>query len=70
MTPKQYDRLIKAHRLRGAKTIAACRAVLVEKLTAYSAAQTVGVAESVLSRALARLRRSLCPHCGQPMLRR
>lgn len=67
MTPREYEKLVKAHRLRGEKTIAACKAVLVGRLTAYAAAQKVGVAESVVGRALAKLRRPLCPHCGQPM---
>ena len=70
MTPKEYAKLVTAHRLRGAKTIAACRAVLVDDLSAYAAAQKIGVEESVISRALAMLRRPLCPHCGQPMRKR
>ncbi len=67
MTPKEYAKLVKAHRLRGEKTIAACGAVLVDELTAYAAARKIGVEESTISRALAKLRRSLCPTCGQPM---
>ena len=59
MTPKEYDKLAKAHRLRGEKTIEACKAVLVDELTAYAAAREVGIAESAISRALARLRRPL-----------
>ena len=70
MTPKEYAKLVNAHRLRGEKTIAACRAVLVDGLTGYAAAQKIDVAESTISRALARLRRPLCPHCGQPMRKR
>ncbi len=67
MTPKEYAKLINAHRLRGGKTIAACKAVLVNGLTAYASAAKVGLAESVVSRALAKLRRPLCPACGQPL---
>ena len=70
MTPKEYAKLVNAHRLRGEKTIAACRAVLVDGLTAYAAAHKIGVEQSTISRALARLRRALCPHCGQPMRKR
>ena len=70
MTPKVYTKLAKAHRLRGEKTIAACKAVLVDDLSAYAAAHRIGVEESVISRALAKLRRPLCPHCGQPMRKR
>lgn len=66
MTPTEYAKLIKAHRLRGAKTIAACRLVLVGEETAYAAAHKIGANESTISRALARLRRPLCPTCGQP----
>ena len=67
MTPKEYAKLTKANRLRGEKTIAACRAVLVDALTAYAAAHKIGIEESTVSRALARLRRPLCPTCGQPL---
>lgn len=67
MTRKEYTKLVKAHRLRGEKTIAACGAVLVDGLTAYAAAHKIGIEESTISRALARLRRPLCPHCGQPI---
>lgn len=67
MTPKEYARLAKTHRLRGEKTIAACKAVLVDGLTAYAAADKIGVEESTISRALAKLRRPLCSHCGQPL---
>ena len=67
MTPREYAKLVKAHRLRGEKTIAACKAVLVDGLTAYAAAHKVGIAESTISHALARLRRPLCPTCGQPL---
>lgn len=67
MKVKEFDKLVKAHRLRGERTIAACRAVLVDGLTAYAAARQIGVEESVVSRALAKLRRPLCPTCGQPV---
>ena len=67
MTRKEYAELVKAHRLRGGKTIAGCSAVLVDGLTAYAAAHKIGIEESTISRALAKLRRPLCPHCGQPM---
>lgn len=67
MTQKEYATLVKAHRLRGEKTIAACRAVLVDGRTAYAAAKKIGVEESTISRALAKLRRPLCPTCSQPL---
>ena len=67
MTPQAYDKFVKAHRLRGKKTIAACRAVLVDGLTAYAAAHKIGASEGTVSRALGKLRRPLCSHCGQPI---
>jgi hypothetical protein len=41
--------------------------VLIEKLSGYAAAARTGVAESTVSRALRRITRPLCPHCGQPI---
>lgn len=67
MTQKEYAKLVKAHRLRGERTITACKAVLVGRLTIAAAARKVGIAESVISVALGRLRRPLCPTCGQPL---
>lgn len=67
MTQKEYAKLVKAHRLRGERTIAACKAVLVGRLTIAAAARKIGIAESTISQALARLRRPLCPRCGQPL---
>ena len=67
MTPKQFDQLVKAHRIRRDKTIKACRAVLVDGMSAYAAARKYGLNESIISRALAKLRRPRCPTCGQPL---
>ena len=67
MNEREYRKLVEAQRLRGKKTIRACRVVLVDGETAYVASQTTGLDESVISRALARLKRPLCPHCGQPL---
>ena len=66
-TRREYEKLVKAQRLRGALTIKACRMVMVGGLTGYAASQATGLHESVISRALTRLERDLCPHCGQPM---
>jgi predicted DNA-binding protein (UPF0251 family) len=63
----KFTELLSRHRLRGAKTIAAVRYVLVDGLSQYAAAKKVGIAESAVSRALARLRAPTCPHCGQPL---
>jgi len=67
MTEKQYTKLVKAHCLRGEKTIKACRLVLVKGLTAYAASKETGLDKAALSRVLAKLQTPLCPHCGQPM---
>lgn len=67
MTNGEYNKLVKAHRIRGEMTIKACRLVLVEEMTAYAAFKETGLDQAAISRALARLRRPLCPHCGQPM---
>jgi predicted DNA-binding protein (UPF0251 family) len=63
----EFRDLLSYHRLRGAKTLAAMRYVLVDGMSQYAAAHKAGVAESAVSRALARLRSALCPHCGAPM---
>ena len=67
MTAGELEKLIVAHRVRGEKTIAALRLVLIDGLTAYEAAQIIGTPQSLISRAKQRLERPLCPHCGQPM---
>ena len=67
LTGREYEKLVKAQRLRGALTIKACRMVMVDGLTGYSASQATGLHESVISRALTRLERKRCPHCGQPL---
>ncbi len=71
MTKKEYAKLVKAHRLRGGRTIAACKTVLVDRLTIAAVARKIGIAEStMISQAHARLRRPLCPTCGQPLRNR
>lgn len=67
MKANEFRKLVAAHRIRGAKTIRACQLVLVDGKTAYAAAQGADIGEAAISRALAKLRRPLCPHCGQPM---
>lgn len=67
MNRRELNKLIDAHRIRGEKTIDALRLVLIDGLTAYQASQQLGLTESTISRAKARIERPLCPHCGQPM---
>ncbi len=67
MTAAEFEALLATQRpaLR-ARTAAACRLVLVDGLTAYAAAKACGdMHQSILSRALARLRQPRCPTCGQ-----
>lgn len=66
VTTEEFTTIARAHRLRGRKTLAGCRLVLVDGLTAYRAAQSVKVSEAALSRALAKLRLPLCPLCHKP----
>ncbi len=67
MTADDFEKLLKAHKMRGARTVNALRLVFVDGVTAYAASKTVGIAESAISRAKQKLQRPLCPHCGQPM---
>lgn len=66
MKKKDFDRLTKANRFKPITT-EACYLVLFENLSGYAAAQATGLAESTISRALKKLERGLCPHCGQPL---
>ena len=66
MTKKDFNKLIEAHKLRGAQ-VKACQWVLVNKKTAYQAAMDTGVDKSLLGRALKKLRRPLCQCCGKPI---
>ncbi len=65
MTAAEFRRLADAHRLRG-KTREALQLVMVDGLTAYVAAQQMGVEQSTISRARKRIERPLCPCCGRP----
>lgn len=49
------------------RTREALQLVLVDGLTAYAAAQQIGIEQSVISRARRRLERPLCPRCLRPM---
>ena len=63
----EFEQLPKVHKVKGTKPEKALRLVLVDGVTAYEAATPTDIAESQISRANARLRRPLCPQCGQPM---
>lgn len=65
MTATEFRRLADAHGITG-RTREALQLVLVDDLTAYQAAQQIGIAQSTIGRAKARMERPLCPCCGQP----
>ena len=67
MTRREFDTLIAAHRLRGKRTIIACQLVLVDGLSASQASAQAGLNRAAVSRALAKLRRDVCEHCGHPV---
>lgn len=66
MTPKRFEKLADVNRLKG-KTREAVRMVLVDGESGYAAANACQIAESTVSRALARMRREICPSCKQPI---
>lgn len=64
MKSSEFERLINIHGL-GPLSINGARLVLVHGLTKYAAAKQLGIAESTVGRAVARLKRPLCKSCGQ-----
>lgn len=66
MTLAEFTRLADAHHISG-RTREALRLVVVDGLTAYAAAQRIGIEQSAVSRARKRLQRPLCPHCHSPI---
>ena len=66
MDTSEFNTLVKRHNLKGA-SVDAARRVLVDGLSAYAAAKELGITESTISRALAKLKRPLCPCCQQPL---
>jgi hypothetical protein len=67
MDSDEFEILVERRRLRGARTIEACRLVLVCGMMAAEAARAVVLHPAVLSRALSRLRVQACPRCGQAL---
>lgn len=51
----------------GSRTRSAARMVLVDGRSAYDAARSYGITQGALSRYLAKLRRPVCPCCGQTL---
>ena len=69
MKPEEFTRKLAATNLQTDSTTArACRMVLVDNATAYRAARHYKINESVVSRALAKIREARavhkCPTCG------
>ena len=69
MTPKQFSDAVAKTRINpDSDTAFAARLVLVNGLTKYRAAKTIGIHQSVLLRAVRKLQpdvRETCPTCGQ-----
>lgn len=67
MTPTQFARALTDTRMNPeGRTAHAARLVLVDGLTSYAAAQSTGIHESAVSRAVRKLRpetRQVCQHC-------
>lgn len=63
---KEFSALVRAHGLRGAKTIRALRLVMVKGESGAEAARLAGIDQGAVTRGLAKLDRPLCPCCGQP----
>lgn len=63
----EFDRLIKAHKITGDKTIEALRLVMVWGVGGADAARRSEIHQSAVTRGLARMRRPLCSSCGQEL---
>jgi len=66
LTPAEFKKLVKEHKLRSDKVIEACRLVLVEGETRRQAGISAKVDYATLHRTIRKLQ-GLCPHCGQPL---
>jgi hypothetical protein len=67
MTKKEFNKLVKAHKLRGAH-IKAVEGVLVGGSTAYAMAASHNVDQGLISRTIKKLTETpLCESCGQPV---
>lgn len=70
MTETEFKKAVAATRLRpGSRTVAACRLVLVDGLTAYAAARKIGITAGAISAGLRALRRPRCAACGAALSR-
>lgn len=64
MKKEEFEKRVTLAKMKGAQ-VEACRLVLVDGLTAYSAAQKTGMSEGNLSRSLRKVQREVCECCGQ-----
>jgi hypothetical protein len=65
MTPTQFDQALAQHPKMppNSLSVQAARLVLVNGATAYRVAQSLGMAQSTVSRAVARILAPHCPSC-------
>lgn len=63
----QFNALVRAHGLRGEKTINALRLVKVHGRSGADAARDAGIDQGAVTRGLAKLEQPTCPCCGQPL---
>lgn len=66
MKPADFDKCVSAADL-NAKSVAACRLVLVDGLGVREAAREAGVAASSVSRMLRKIPSGVCKCCGAPL---
>ena len=66
MKPADFDKFVSAADL-NARSVAACRLVLVDGLGVREAAREVGMDASCVSRMLKKIPREVCKCCGGPV---
>jgi len=59
-----FENLMNFHRIMGERKRKAVALIMGGK-TQYAAAKEIGISESAVSRAMAKLRRPVCTECGQ-----
>ncbi len=66
MNASEFNKLADLHGLK-TKGRAGAKLVKVDGLSAYAAAKQIGVPDSTVTRALAKIERGVCKCCGQPL---
>ena len=67
ISDSEFAALVKRHKIRGKKTIKALRNVKCNGLSQAEAARLAKIGEGAVSRAVARVERPVCEHCGSPI---